>query len=122
MALRQELEGETIIESRDEGAYLRLDAQGFTARGKRGRDKSRGWSEVTGFQPANVSPSLDGVPGPPMYQIEFFLRDPPRKGRLARRVVRFMLTVDDTLPGVYPDADEVVALMERWRQRHSNES
>jgi hypothetical protein len=32
-------------------------------------------------------------------------------------VVRFMLRVDDTLPGVYPDADEVVALMERWRQR-----
>ena len=25
----------------------------------------------------------------------------------------------DTLPGVYPNAEEVVELMERWRQRHT---
>jgi hypothetical protein len=33
--------------------------------------------------------------------------------------MRKMYSVDDTLPGVYPDADEVVALMERWRERYS---
>jgi hypothetical protein len=34
--------------------------------------------------------------------------------------VRKVYRVDDTLPGVYPDAEEIVELMERWRQRYSS--
>ena len=118
--LRQELDGETIVPSHTEGAYLRLDTEGFTAHAKRG-EKGRAWSEVSGFKPANVAMSVDGIPGPPLYQIGFFLRDPPKKGRVARWVVRKWYRVDDTLPGVYSNAEEVVALMERWRQRHSSD-
>ena len=40
---------------------------------------------------------------------------------MARWFVRRAYGVDDTLPGVYPNAEEVVALMERWRQRYSTE-
>lgn len=80
MALRQELDGETVIESQSKGAG-----------------------------------------GSPLYQIGFFLREPPKKGRLSRWIVGKTYGVDNTLPGVYPKADEVCALMERWRQRHSTE-
>ena len=120
MALREELDGETIIESRTKGAYLRLDAVGFTAHARGGRrEKGRAWSEVSGFKPANVAMNTEGIPGPPLYQIGFFLSEPPKKGRVGRWFTRKMYRVDDTLPGVYPNADEVVALMERWRERHA---
>jgi hypothetical protein len=119
VTLRQELDGETIIPSQTKGRYLRLDAEGFSAHTPRD-EKGRAWSEVTGFKPANVSPRTpSGLLGPPRYQIGFFLRDPPKKGRVGRWFVRRSYGVDDTLPGVYPDAEEIVALMERWRERHS---
>lgn len=118
MTLRQELDGETIVPSQTKGAYLRLDSEGFTAHTKRG-EKGRAWNEVSGFKPANVAVNVEFTAGPPLYQIGFFLSDPPRKGRVARWFVRKTYGVDDTLPGVYPDAPEVVALMERWRERHS---
>jgi hypothetical protein len=35
--------------------------------------------------------------------------------------VRRFYGVDDTLPGDYPDADEIVALMKRRRQRYSTD-
>jgi len=121
--LRQELHGETIIQSRDEGAYLTLDAEGFAAQPVLGREKRCAWDEVTGFKPANVKPGTpDHIGGSPWYQIGFFLRNPPKKGRVGRWFVRRSYGVDDTLPGVYPNADEVVALMERWRPRYSTES
>ena len=109
MALRQELDGETIIPSRDEGRYLRLDADGFTAFTKRSQ-KGRAWSEVSGFKPANVKP---GTPdhlggGKPWYQIGFFLSDPPKKGRISRWVVRRTYGVDDTATdGVLPPLTQV---------------
>jgi len=115
------LEGETITPSRDERAYLRLDPQGFTAYPTDGGEKGRAWTDVSGFKPADVASSVEGVLGPPLYQIGFFLSDPPKKGRVARWVLRRFNGVDDTLPGVYPDADEVVALMERWRQQYSSD-
>ena len=119
VTLRQDLDGETIIPSRTDGRFLRLDAEGFSAHTPRS-EKRRAWSEVTGFKPANVSPRTpEGLLGRPRYQIGFFLRDPPKKGRVGRWFVRRSYGVDETLPGVYPDAPEVVALMERWRQRHS---
>ena len=119
MALREEVDGETVIPSRTKGAYLRLDAEGFTAHTKRGREKGCAWSQVSGFKATNVGMvSPDSLTGPTVYQIGFFLSDPPKKGRVARWFVRKSYGVDDTLPGVYPDAEEVVALMERWRQRH----
>ena len=120
MTLRQELDAETIIQSRTNGGYLRLDAEGFSAFSRRG-EKRRTWDEVTGFRPADVkggTPDTMGA-GPPVYQIGFFLRDPPKKGRIGRWFVRGLYKVDDTLPGVYPNAEEVVELMERWRQRHT---
>ena len=120
VTLRQELDGETVIPSRTEGRYIRLDREGFAAHTPRSQ-KGRTWDEVSGFKPANVKA---GTPdhiggGSPVYQIGFFLRDPPKKGRIGRWFVRNIYGVHDTLPGVYPDAEEVVALMERWRQRHS---
>ena len=119
MTLRQELDGETIIESSSEGRYLRLDAEGFSAHTPR-KEKRLNWDEVSGFRPADVKMSTEpGSGGPPLYQIGFFLREPPKKGRVGRWFVRRLYRVDDTLPGVYPDAEEVVALMERWRERHS---
>jgi hypothetical protein len=120
VTLRQELDGETIIESRTKGGYLRLDPQGFSAFSRRG-EKRRTWDEVTGFLPTNVQGGTIHTvgAGPPIYQIGFFLRNPPKKGRIGRWVVRAINKVDDTLPGVYPNAVEVVELMERWRQRHS---
>jgi len=120
MTLRQELDGETIIPSRDERAYLRLDAEGFTAQPVHGREKHRAWNDVTGFKPVKLrmtSPSH--ARGPTMLQIGFFVRDPPRKGRVGRWIVGKVYGVDDSLPGVYPDAEEIVELMERWRQRYS---
>jgi hypothetical protein len=120
MALRQDVDGVTVIPSRTKGAHLRLDAVGFTAVTRRG-EKGRTWNEVAGFRPANVkmgTPSGE-LSGPPLYQIGFFLREPPSKGRIGRWIVRRVYRVDDTLPGVYPDAEEIVVLMERWRQRHS---
>jgi hypothetical protein len=120
MALRQELDGETIIPSRDERAYLRLDAEGFTAQPVHGRPKHRAWDDVSGFKPVAIRmTSPDGIRGPKMLQIGFFLRDPPKKGRVGRKVVRWFMGVDDSLPGVYPNAEEIVELMERWRERHS---
>ncbi len=119
--LRQELDGETIIEARTKGAYLRLDAMGFTGHTKRGKEKGRAWGEVSGFKPANVAMNVEGTQGATTYQIGFFLTDPPKKGRVGRWFFRKMYVVDDTLPGVYPNAEEVVALMERWRQRYSTE-
>ena len=74
---------------------------------------------MSGFKPADVAMNVETPRGPPQYQIGFFLSDPPRKGRVGRWFVRKLYRVDDTLPGVYPDAEEVVALMERWRQRYS---
>jgi hypothetical protein len=120
VTLRQELDGETIIESKTKGGYLRLDAEGFSAFTRRG-EKRRTWDEVTGFRPANVQGGTIHTvgAGPPIYQIGFFLRNPPKKGRIGRWLVRQVNRVDDTLPGVYPNAEEVVELMERWRQRHS---
>ena len=118
VTLRQELDGETIIDARTKGAYLRLDAMGFTAHTKRGKEKGRAWSEVSGFKPANVAMNTESIPGPPQYQIGFFLSDPPKKGRVGRWFFRKMYVVDDTLPGVYPNAEEIVVLMERWRQRY----
>ncbi len=119
MALRQDLDGETIIPSQTKGRYLRLDAEGFSAHTPRG-EKGHAWSEVTGFKPATVSPRTpSGFLGPSRAQIGFVLRDPPKKGRVGRWFVRRSYGVDDTLPGVYLDAEEIVALMERWRQRHS---
>ena len=119
MTLRQELDGETIIESRTVGRYLRLDAEGFSAHTPRS-EKRRTWDEVSGFRPANVrSGTPASFTGAPRHRIGFFFRDPPKKGRVARWFGRRAYGVDETLPGVYPDAQEVVALMERWRQRHS---
>jgi hypothetical protein len=119
MALRQELDGETIIPSSTEGRYLRLDREGFSGHTP-GSEKRRAWSEVTGFKPATVTPRTPSrFLGPPRSRIGFVLRDPPKKGRVGRWFVRQSHGVDDTLPGVYPDAEEIVALMERWRQRHS---
>ncbi len=119
--LRQELNGETIIQSQTKGGYLRLDAEGFSAFSRRG-EKRRTWDEVTGFLPADVKSATPGTIGVglPVYQIGLFLRDPPKKGRIGRWFVRGLYKVDDTLPGVYPDAEEVVELMERWRQRHTS--
>jgi hypothetical protein len=120
MTLRQDLDGVTVIPSQTKGAHLRLDAAGFTAVTKR-NEKGRAWNEVAGFRPANVkmgTPSGE-ISGSPLYQIGFFLREPPRKGRVGRWIVRRTYGVDDTLPGVYPDAEEIVELMERWRQHHS---
>ena len=79
---------------------------------------------MTGFKPANVKTATPdgGLGGPPLYQIGFFLREPPKQGRIGRWFVRHIYGVDDTLPGVYPDAEEIVELMERWRQRHSTAS
>jgi hypothetical protein len=123
MTLRQELDGETVIDGGRNGNHIRLDARGFTAYSGRHGQKGRTWDEVTGFQPANVTPgSPEGGfrSGAPMYQIGFFLRNPPKKGRIGRWLVRRSYGVDDTLPGLYPNAAEVVELMERWRQRHSS--
>ena len=119
-ALRQELDGETVIPSQSKGAYLRLDREGFTAHPQfGGKDKWHAWDEVSGFKPANVrARTPDYLGGPPLYQIGFFLREPSRKGRVSRWIVRKSYGVDGTLPGVYPNAEEVVALMERWRQRY----
>ena len=61
---------------------------------------------MTGFKPADVAMRTDGR-GTPLYQIGIFLADPPRKGRIGRWFVRRIYRVDDTLPGVYPDAKEV---------------
>ena len=122
MALRQELDGETVIESQSKGAYLRLDAEGFTAHPQHGKDKWHSWDEVKSFKPANVKAGTpDYLSGSPLYQIGFFLREPPKKGRLSRWIVGKTYGVDNTLPGVYPNAEEVCALMERWRERHSSE-
>ena len=119
VALRQELDGETVIESQSKGAYLRLDPEGFTAHPQHGKDKVHSWDEVSGFKPANVKAGTpDYLGGSPLYQIGFFLLEPPRKGRVSRWIVRKTYGVDGTLPGVYPNAEEVVALMERWRQRY----
>ena len=119
MALRQELDGETIIPSSTKGRYLRLDREGFSGHTPR-MEKRRAWSEVTGFKPASSTPRTpSGLLGQPRSQIGFFLRDPPKKGRIARWFARQSYGVDDTLPGIYPDAEEIVALMERWRLRHS---
>ena len=119
VTLRQELDGETIIPSQTEGRYLRLDGEGFAGHTPR-RQKGRRWDEVSGFKPANVRAGTpNSLSGSPVYQIGFFLRDPPKKGRVSRWVVRNIYGVHDTLPGVYPDAHEIVALMERWRERHS---
>ena len=122
MALRQELDGETIIDSdRSKGAYLRLTPEGFTAHPQHGKDKWHSWDEITGFKPANVRMSTpDHIGGPPLYQIGFFLREPPKKGRISRWIVRKTYGTDNTLPGVYQNAEEVCALMERWRQRYSS--
>jgi hypothetical protein len=120
VTLRQELDGETIIESQTKGRYLRLDDEGFSGHTPRS-EKRRTWDEVSGFRPANVrSGTPDSLTGTPRYQIGFFLRDPPKKGRVGRWFVRRSYGVDDTLPGVYPNAEEVVALLERWRERHSS--
>ena len=120
VTLRQELDGETIIPSQNKGRYLRLDSEGFSAHTPR-KEKRLAWGDVTGFKPANVKMATidSGFGGSPLYQIGFFLRNPPRKGRVGRWFVRRVYRVDDTLPGVYPDAEEIVELMERWRQRYS---
>jgi hypothetical protein len=119
-ALRQELDGETIIPSQTEGAHLRLDSEGFTGVTKRS-EKGRAWHEVSGFKPANVKTSTpDHIGGSPLYQIGFFLREPPRKGRISRWIVHHTYGVDDTLPGIYPNAPEIAELMERWRQRYAD--
>ena len=120
MALRQDLDGETIIQSQTTGRYLRLAAEGFSGHTPRG-EKGHAWSEVTGFKPATTSPRTPSAfLGPSRARIGFVLRDPPKKGRVGRWLARRSYDVDDTLPGVYLDAEEIVALMERWRQRHSD--
>jgi hypothetical protein len=120
VTLRQELDGETIIPSRTNGRYIRLDREGFAAHTPRS-EKGCTWDEVTGFRPANIRAATpNAMSGSPVRQIGFFLRDPPKKGRVARWFVRRSYGVDDTLPGLYPDAEEIVALMERWRQRYSS--
>lgn len=116
--MRQELDGETVIPSQDERAFLRLDPEGFTAVSVRGKEKGFAWAAVSGFKPANVGTQTQDSSRSKVFQIGLFLADPPKKGRVGRWLVRQSYGVDDTLPGVYPDAEEVVALMERWRERY----
>ena len=116
--LRQETDGETVIPSQDERAHLRLDPDGFTAVPTRGKEKRFAWTAVSGFKPANVGTRTPDSSRSTVYQVGLFLSDPPKQGRVGRWFVRRAYGVDDTLPGVYPDAEEVVALMERWRERY----
>ena len=118
MTIRQELDGETTIPSQDKRAYLRLDREGVTAMPTRGKEKRVLWAAVTGFKPANVAMRTESSSRATVYQVGLFLADPPRKGRVGRWFVRKTYGVDDTLPGVYPNVDEVIALLERWRQRY----
>ena len=116
--IRQELDGETVIPSQNERAYLRLDRKGFTAVPVRGKEKSFAWTAVSGFRPADVGMKTPDSNRSTVYQVGLFLADPPKQGRVGRWFVRRTYGVDDTLPGVYPNAEEVVALMERWRERY----
>ena len=116
--IRQESDGETVIRSQDERAYLRLDSEGFTAVSTRGKEKRFAWTAVSGFKPANVGTKTPDSSASTVFQVGLFLADPPKKGRVGRWIVRHTYGVDDTVPGVYPNIEEVVALLERWRERY----
>jgi hypothetical protein len=118
VTIRQELDGETVIPSESKNAYLRLDPEGFTAVPTHFREKRLAWTAVSGFKPANVGMTTPSGSRSTVHQVGLFLADPPRKGRVGRWFVRRFYGVDDTLPGVYSDIEEIVALMERWRQRY----